>query len=518
MFYTDGRHSSVYLYEPPMGTEQYCQPIDELLDLGIDTITYAVGDCSVLLYETRAGERWGHNVDLTDHLIWYRAGANATQMIESGTDPLKLVCDHAHKRGFQFLPHLLLNMNHTDHGRVTNCRVADFTSSHPEWQVGPEPAFPEAAKDNPGRLSYSHPEVRENRLAIIRELLEDYPTDGIELNLDDYTPLIARSEVNDHTDTLTEFVRQVRAICEQASETQGRKKRLVVRVPATLEGSLSIGLDVPRWIREEIVHTVVAMPVRGGWANETTDLQSVVESTRGTSVKVLAGQDVDDQNTRKTNYAAVSNCYAVGAQGILFATYYPPPNRYPYDFEGAGRLRFLGYPELIENFDKTYRLPPTPARSGIGRFAGLTDQLPMILKPEETGTEIKLEIHDDIAGKADTGQLWACKLNVLINQLLHTDEIRIHWNGLEVPDSAIRWADWTYHLRPKPDMPISGYRAHVDLTQGLLPVRGVNNLRIDLVKRDEKLITDVSVHHVEVEVEYIAHRNALRDDENFLES
>ena len=67
-------------------------------------------------------------------------------------------------------------------------------------------------------------------------------------------------------------------------------------------------------------------------------------------------------------------------------------------------------------------------------------------------------------------------------------------------------------------MPISGYRAHVDLTQGLLPVRGVNNLRIDLVKRDEKLITDVSVHHVEVEVEYIAHRNALRDDENFLES
>ena len=173
---------------------------------------------------------------------------------------------------------------------------------------------------------------------------------------------------------------------------------------------------------------------------------------------------------------------------------------------------------IRDSFDKTYRLPPPPARSGIGRFAGLTDQLPVILKPEETGTEIQLEIYDDIAGKAGTGQLWACELHVLINQLLHTDKVRIYWNGLEVPDSAIRWADWTYHLRPKPDMPISGYRAHVDLTQGLLPVRGVNNLRIDLVKRDEKLITDVSVQHVEVEVEYIAHRNALRDDENFLES
>ena len=74
MFYTDGRHTSVYLYEPPMGVRQYIEPIDELVDLGIDTISYAVGDCSVLLYDTKVGERWGHNVDLTDHQIWYPRG------------------------------------------------------------------------------------------------------------------------------------------------------------------------------------------------------------------------------------------------------------------------------------------------------------------------------------------------------------------------------------------------------------------------------------------------------------
>ena len=149
MFYTDGRHTSVYLYEPPMGVRQYIEAIDELVDLGIDTISYAVGDCSVLLYDTKVGERWGHNVDLTDHQIWYRAGMNAEAMIESGTDPLMLVCEHAKKRGFQFLAHILLNMNHTSHGRVTNCRVADFTTEHPEWQVGPEPDFPEAAVRQP---------------------------------------------------------------------------------------------------------------------------------------------------------------------------------------------------------------------------------------------------------------------------------------------------------------------------------------------------------------------------------
>ena len=38
VFYTDGRHTSVYLYEPPMGIKQYVEPIDELVDLGIEVV------------------------------------------------------------------------------------------------------------------------------------------------------------------------------------------------------------------------------------------------------------------------------------------------------------------------------------------------------------------------------------------------------------------------------------------------------------------------------------------------
>jgi len=40
MFYTDGRHSNVYMHEPPMHKQQLVEPINEILDLGIDTITY----------------------------------------------------------------------------------------------------------------------------------------------------------------------------------------------------------------------------------------------------------------------------------------------------------------------------------------------------------------------------------------------------------------------------------------------------------------------------------------------
>ena len=70
MFYTDGRHTSTYLYEPPMSIEQYLEPIDEVLDLGIDTIVYETGGGPVVHYATDVGERWGHNVDLVDTAIW----------------------------------------------------------------------------------------------------------------------------------------------------------------------------------------------------------------------------------------------------------------------------------------------------------------------------------------------------------------------------------------------------------------------------------------------------------------
>ena len=39
IFETDGRHSNTYRYEPPMGARKYAEPIDEVLDLGVDTIS-----------------------------------------------------------------------------------------------------------------------------------------------------------------------------------------------------------------------------------------------------------------------------------------------------------------------------------------------------------------------------------------------------------------------------------------------------------------------------------------------
>ena len=451
MFYTDGRHTSVYLYEPPMGVKQYVEPVDELVDLGIDTITYAVGDCSVLLYATEVGERWGHNVDLTDHDIWWRAAHNARLMIESGIDPLLLVCQHAQMRGFQFLPSMLLNMGHSPHGRVTNCRVADFTTDHPEWQVGPEPDYPEAAHDIPNRLSFAVPEVRDNRLAVINELVSKYPSDGIELNMQDYAPFIARREVAEHTETMTQWMREIRQACDDAAAAQGRTKRVVVRMAATMAGNKAMGMDLAAWMEEGIVDTVIAMQVVGGYENDTSGLREVVGAASGTEVKVLAGMEAANQPEFSASVvrAAAANAYAAGARGTFFHTYYPMPKRYPYDDEATGRLRFMGHPDLLAQGDKTFRLGQAMS-SGSAERCGLKEQLPVEVKPGDQAPEIALEVSDDITGRAQLGELWRCELRVLLQHLTYEDQVRLLWNGEEIAASDCRRADWTYQLRPRP--------------------------------------------------------------------
>ena len=446
-FYSDGRHSSVYLYEPPMGVRQYVEPIDELLDLGIDTISYAVGDCSVLLYDTKVGERWGHNLDLVNHIVWYRAGQNAQSLIERGMDPLQLVCEHAQKRGFKFLPHLLLNMLHTPANRVTSSRVADFTTQHPEWQVGPEPDYPAAVHDLPHRLSYAVPEVRANRLAVIKELLSDYPSDGIELNFDDYAPFIARREVPEHTETMTDWMRQIRRVSETAAGNQKRPKRIVARIAGTLEGNKALGMDLETWIREGLVDSVIAMPVTHGYEAGTSELRKVVKAAEGTRVSVLAGMTIAHGagDTREIHYAAAVNAYAAGAQGVLFHTYYPSEIHYPYDDTATGAIRLMGYPDVIAHKNKRFRVGSNPRPETAPKF-GVAWQLPVVPAEGKTGPEIHVEIADDVRAKARAGELWSCELRVMLENMMHTDQVRLWWNGEEIPAAEQRKADWTYHM------------------------------------------------------------------------
>ena len=515
MFQTDARHSSIYMYEPPMGIRQIVEPIDEVLDLGIDTINYVVGDCAILLYDTKVGEKWGDNVDLANHEVWHRTGLSLKMMLDQGIDPLKVVCDHAHERDLNLLAHLILNMNHTPPNRETNCRVSDFCTEHPEWQVGEEPDYPEAEHDTPNRLSFARPEVRENRMDVIRELLFDYETDGIEMNFRESAPIIARREVEEHTDTLTEWLRQIKQLCVEAGEAQGRRKRLVARVPATVSGNALMGHDLTRWLQEGIVDTLVAMQAGGDFSSETGRLRELAELTSGTDTTLLTGLDsVGDEQTEKVHRAAVVNAYDAGSDGILYWRYYPAPHRYPYTTEDYNRLRYLAYPDYLTHQDKVFHVGPSERERAPAISLGLEEQLPRDMIVGEP-VEVSLDVADDIAAKEEAGELWGCELRVMLHEFMHHDEARFHWNGVEIPDERIRRVDWIFQMRPS--VGLRGYRFHVSLGNSApsLPIKGTNVVKVELLKKDQQLVHPVVLLDVDIAVEYLPHRNSLRLDEPY---
>ena len=67
-------------------------------------------------------------------------------------------------------------------------------------------------------------------------------------------------------------------------------------------------------------------------------------------------------------------------------------------------------------------------------------------------------------------------------------------------------------MRPRPKR-YRGYRLHVDLRGEDLPKMGRNTIRVDVLKKDNKLVFPIVISDVELVVEYLPGRNGLRPGE-----
>ncbi len=102
-FYDDGRHASaLYQFAPPLSPDDLYLAVDQLVDSGVDTLIYSAGlEGGAVQYDSKVGQKWGDNVPMWVHPIFYRASRNLHQLIADGHDPLKLLCDPCHEKGLR---------------------------------------------------------------------------------------------------------------------------------------------------------------------------------------------------------------------------------------------------------------------------------------------------------------------------------------------------------------------------------------------------------------------------------
>lgn len=512
-FYHDGRHPLIYMYEPPIQRVEYEQGVDELLGTPVDALMFCLGDGRTVLHDTKVGELWGHNMNRWPHLIFRRAHQNARAMIDRGEDPLMVICERARAKGLPIYPTLLVQQASGVRGEDT--RGSDFRFDNKALEIGAKSGVDENWRGYTC-LDFAHQEVRDERFDLIEETLERYPVDGFELQLN-YQPFYFHpDEVGDGREVMTAWVKRV---CE-AVRRSGQDRRLTVRVPIGVQGCYDIGLDVESWMRNGLVDIVIGQTFSGPELVDcNADYRELVATAKGTGVHVMAtlqsliDSDRLGQGTVEVVRACACNYWEQGVDGLYLGHWF---GNWPYGASFYEKLRELPYPEVMAAKDKYYYTP-----TGTGRYPhpaiepGARCPLPLEIAEGETVTA-PLVISDDLERWGTRGRIHELILRLRLESVTETDELRFRLNGADLPESGLRRINELYRMNAPRFRTGSCYWFVFRLEKQHWPVKGENQIDVELVRREPEAVPPVRLRDVELEVRYLMgmayHRSLVDPD------
>ena len=163
---------------PPGRVKEHVEQwFDYLFTNGVDVLSY---DCAspdvVPLLHCPHGEVFGERFKHFDRIPDWAFRTNLEELFEHGTDVLQIAAERARAHGKQILAQMRMSDAHHYHGRHDNPLFPQFVLDHPEWCIELEDGTLDIV------LDYSVPEVRERRLAILRDIATNYDIDGVNLN------------------------------------------------------------------------------------------------------------------------------------------------------------------------------------------------------------------------------------------------------------------------------------------------------------------------------------------------
>ena len=226
------------------------------------TFVFLAATPDICTYETRAGEVYGDRFgdDFDEGLA-----RGIRSLREEGTDALAVVTEHMHSHGKEVLA--AIRMSDTHHSRITaeNPLCPLFAVEHPEFVI----RQPDG-RTNETALDYSYPEVRSHRLAIMKEIVEDYDVDGLELNFVRWAKHFPRDQGRDKAPVLTRFMADLYKIMQDAARQRGKESlTLGIRVPESLAACWLAGVDVQTWVK----HGWIDYLVISTWNNTDPQLR-----------------------------------------------------------------------------------------------------------------------------------------------------------------------------------------------------------------------------------------------------
>ncbi len=229
-----------------------------------DTFVFLAATPDICLYDSKAGEPYGARFG-PDYNKGWAPGMRALRA--EGTDPLELVTRHMKSKGYRVLAAVRMNDTHHRSLDPKHPLCSQFAIDHPEYVI----KQPDG-RTNETALDYSHHEVRQHRLAIMREIATGYDVDGLELNFVRWAKHFPRDQGRDKAPILTRYLSRIRKMLDEAGARRGdRPLMLGVRVPESVPTCWLAGIDIETWAKQGLIDYIVAAT----WNN--TDPQLPVE-------------------------------------------------------------------------------------------------------------------------------------------------------------------------------------------------------------------------------------------------
>ncbi len=394
--------------------------IDPVIEGGVTTFLHNVNPGQNMGYPSSAARmfRWNGTGKAEGwNLLGRRMGENLERLVRAGRDPVGLVMERARLRGCEALLSFRMNELH-DVDKPASPLLSEFWKSHPQFRVGGYEGWGKEA------LNYAVPRVREYFFSLLREVVERYDLDGLELDFmrfPYYFPYRPDS-MEAWAGVMTAFVGRVRELTDSAGTARGRRILLAVRVPSSLAGCAHVGLDPAAWARRGLIDFLTAAP----FLSTETDIPigEFKRACGGLPVYACLEFTIGDrQMTREEKRAAAALLYGAGADGLYLFNYFVAWDAgFAADTEVLSELRD---PALLDGKDKQYTLAvprfPVPGVS-------LPGVLPLALVPD---TE-----HTVILRTADRETPRAAMLRVECAATIGPGDITVRWNGVLLDHGA----------------------------------------------------------------------------------
>lgn len=172
-----------------------------------------------------------------------------------GTDSLQMAIDFCRKENKEVFVGIRVNDTHDASPSYGQYFFPPFKKAHPECLMGSISNKPPFCSWT--AVDFAQKAVRDHMRRFVREFVENYDVDGIEYDFMRHAQLFksvawGNAASVEECALMTQLMRDLRAITEEAGRKRGRPILVVVRTPDSVPYSKAIGMDLEAWFSAKV--------------------------------------------------------------------------------------------------------------------------------------------------------------------------------------------------------------------------------------------------------------------------